>query len=224
MNKESCEIIRDILPLYIDDACSVDSKAFIEEHIKECNECENMLKLMRMEEHIPDIEEASENNSTVAVMNKINKSILKKQIMAAAITALVLGGIWAYFFLLDINNPYKNYVSEITNVQDIMYYFKFAFFPYIVLFIVVITNFYKANYLSKSEKDIDRYAITKVDLVVDVLCGLAMGAGLVFQGVLADNNAPGHMGWSRVLIIISAISFIIFIINLVIVSREKLNE
>lgn len=224
MNKESCEIIRDILPLYIDDACSTESKAFIEEHIKECKECESMLKLMRAEEYVPDIDEVSENENAVAVMKKINKRILKKQILVAAITALVLGGVWAYFFLLETNNPYKNYVSEITNVQDIMYYFKFAFFPYIVLFIVVITNFYKAICFTKRDKNSDRCAFTKVDLAIDVLCGLAMGAGIVFQGVLADNNAPGHMGWSRVLIIISIISLIIFIINLVVVSKKKSNE
>ena len=36
MTKVSCDIIQDILPLYCDDVCSLDSKKMVEEHLQEC--------------------------------------------------------------------------------------------------------------------------------------------------------------------------------------------
>ncbi len=213
MNKSNCEIIRDILPLYVDSACSAESRGFIEDHIKECEECKKLLKLMQEEEYIPKTESVSEDKG-VEILKKVNKKIVRKQITIAAITAIIFGGIWAYFFIFETNNPYKNnFGAEISNVEDIMYYFKYAFFPYIVLFIVVIANFFKFMSLRKSGENSTPKAFSGVDLVIDILCGVAMGAGLVFQGVLADNNAAGSAGWCSVLLIISLISFIIFIIN-----------
>ena len=46
MNKE-CEIVRDLLPLYIDDACSVSSAEMIEAHLPECDECGHIYKSMK---------------------------------------------------------------------------------------------------------------------------------------------------------------------------------
>ena len=41
--KYDCEIIQDLLPLYIDDVCSIKSKVVIEEHILECSKCKELL-------------------------------------------------------------------------------------------------------------------------------------------------------------------------------------
>ena len=49
MNKE-CEIVRDILPLYIDDACSASSREIIEEHLSECPDCTAYLEQLRASE------------------------------------------------------------------------------------------------------------------------------------------------------------------------------
>ena len=34
-----CEIIRDLIPLYLDKVCSEDSRKLVEEHLAECSEC-----------------------------------------------------------------------------------------------------------------------------------------------------------------------------------------
>lgn len=46
MNKE-CEIIRDILPLYVDDACSDASREIVVEHLKTCPDCAAYLEEIR---------------------------------------------------------------------------------------------------------------------------------------------------------------------------------
>jgi len=35
----SCEIIRDLLPLYVDDVCSDDSRELVEHHLRDCESC-----------------------------------------------------------------------------------------------------------------------------------------------------------------------------------------
>ena len=46
MNKE-CEIIRDLLPLYVDDACSASSREIVGDHLKECADCAAYLEKIR---------------------------------------------------------------------------------------------------------------------------------------------------------------------------------
>lgn len=43
----SCEIIEDLLPLYLDDICSQASKDLVEEHLSSCQKCRLLLETMR---------------------------------------------------------------------------------------------------------------------------------------------------------------------------------
>ena len=45
--KNSCDVIRDLLPLYADDACSADSRRLVDEHLAECTDCSGMLKRLQ---------------------------------------------------------------------------------------------------------------------------------------------------------------------------------
>ncbi len=108
-------------------------------------------------------------------------------------------------------------------LDDVMSYFEFAFFAYIVLLIIVSLNFYKALYIRKNLPDGNSIGklVQKLDLIIGVFCGIAMFAGLIFQGVLADNNALGYHAWSNILLGISSVSFIIFALNVIVVLRER---
>lgn len=44
-----CEIIKDLLPSYLDDLCSEESKKAVEEHLEQCSACQNTLSGMRGE-------------------------------------------------------------------------------------------------------------------------------------------------------------------------------
>ena len=44
-----CEIIRDLMPLYLDDVCSGETKQMVEEHLDECEECRKYIKQMQTE-------------------------------------------------------------------------------------------------------------------------------------------------------------------------------
>ena len=48
--KTDCEIIRDLLPLYVDDICSEKSRELVDEHLRECAECGSLLDRLKRTE------------------------------------------------------------------------------------------------------------------------------------------------------------------------------
>lgn len=53
--KLSCKVIEDMLPLYYDGVCSEDSKALVEEHLKNCAQCKAALDELRGEIDISEV-------------------------------------------------------------------------------------------------------------------------------------------------------------------------
>lgn len=56
-----CNVIADLIPLYIDDTCSQESAELVEEHIKTCKDCTKLLETMcsdeiRLKEKAPKLE------------------------------------------------------------------------------------------------------------------------------------------------------------------------
>ena len=53
--KINCGVIRDLLPLYADDACSEESRLLVDEHLRECPECTGVLERLRASEIEDDL-------------------------------------------------------------------------------------------------------------------------------------------------------------------------
>ena len=53
--KISCNIIEDLLPLYVDDMVSEDSRQLVEEHLKACPTCRRMQEEIMRENHLTDV-------------------------------------------------------------------------------------------------------------------------------------------------------------------------
>lgn len=47
MKKVSCEVIRDLLPLYVDDAANQETRELVQEHLNTCPYCREELRMMR---------------------------------------------------------------------------------------------------------------------------------------------------------------------------------
>jgi predicted anti-sigma-YlaC factor YlaD len=61
MNKISCNIIGDLLPLYVDGAVSEDTKKLVEEHLAECADCKKAAEEMGKELVLPVHEKGGGN-------------------------------------------------------------------------------------------------------------------------------------------------------------------
>lgn len=52
--KVTCDVIRDLLPLYLDGVCSEDSRQLVEEHLQTCESCRRELAQLQ-EEQKPEV-------------------------------------------------------------------------------------------------------------------------------------------------------------------------
>lgn len=58
---KNCAIVKDLLPLYIEDMVSDETEVFINEHLKECEDCRNELDVLKSEALVSTPEIISEN-------------------------------------------------------------------------------------------------------------------------------------------------------------------
>lgn len=127
MNKISCEVIKDIMPIYVDNICSQESRSVIEEHILECEECS--LKLQQMQENL-NIYSHGITDEKIS-QKKLFSKVKKKWIVSIILTVIFLFSIFLLFHIATLfqeGNPInyssafiqligKDYV-EVTNKKD----------------------------------------------------------------------------------------------------------
>lgn len=108
-------------------------------------------------------------------------------------------------------------MQEVSSLADIMFYFKYSFIGYMMLFGIIIINVIKAIYIRRYPMVSNDKKVKIKDIIINVLCGIAMYCNIFFVGVLADNNAPHIREWASVMLVIAFISLIVFIIHILIV-------
>ena len=107
--KVNCNIIRDLLPLYADDACSEESRNMVDEHLKECPECANMLERLQnceieeglMTEKSAVIEYgAKEFKKRTATVGSTVSGLFMIPILACLVINLMTGAGMGWFFIV----------------------------------------------------------------------------------------------------------------------------
>ena len=97
-----CGIIRDLLPLYIDDVCNEESKQAVENHLSECEKCRNYYNSMKSTEGFvakenDNSEDMKMANNLKKVKSKINKKIRNIVLGAVAAMVFVIVGVTLLF-------------------------------------------------------------------------------------------------------------------------------
>lgn len=87
MNKISCDVIRDLLPLYDDGICSEQSSKLVEEHLETCEACEHVYKMMKKK--LPKIEENQAKPNDVMAAD-LMKFLRKKSGIRDLIISLII--------------------------------------------------------------------------------------------------------------------------------------
>ena len=91
--KYNCEMIRDLLPLYVDQVCSPASAHAVEEHIRECNACASLLGEMSSADPILDQEIYAERSRVLDTQAKFFKR-------RSAVAGSIIGCIFALPILI----------------------------------------------------------------------------------------------------------------------------
>lgn len=95
--KIKCEVIRDLLPLYVDGVASEESRKLIEEHLQECEDCREYLKLLQ--EDLPKAV-TPDYADEVSSLRKIKRRMLLNKVLIVMVTlgfvitaAIIINGV-----------------------------------------------------------------------------------------------------------------------------------
>lgn len=119
MSKE-CSIVKDLLPLYVEDMVSEETALFIEEHLQTCSKCKELLNKMKgANENVVNHNSKITDDGTV--IKNVKNKLKKKKLLTIALTILLtFSSIFAYFVLepyfVDTKIVYGG--SEIYSEQD----------------------------------------------------------------------------------------------------------
>jgi predicted anti-sigma-YlaC factor YlaD len=111
--KISCEIIKDLLPLYHDGVCSNDSKMMVDGHLADCDSCKAELQAMDDELPINNADYAGHYLNEAEAVKKLSrrwkkgmrKSLLKGALIAILIIALVILVIYSFMDVRILPKP-----------------------------------------------------------------------------------------------------------------------
>ena len=80
--KITCNIIRDLLPLYAEDLVSEDTRVMVDEHLRECEDCTKQFGIIKKAAQIPvDVD--------AGALKRVENTIRRKRVLAV-LTALML--------------------------------------------------------------------------------------------------------------------------------------
>lgn len=112
--KYPCEIINDLLPLYIDDLCNEKSKEVIKEHLSSCEKCKQNYEKMK------GVDDVMKNNNSEDFkvsesLKNIRRKIFRNKIFVSVLTIVVIG-----FVAFGVGTIMENIEKEIKYDNNII--------------------------------------------------------------------------------------------------------
>lgn len=95
----TCNIIKDLLPLYAEDMVSQDTKALVDDHLCGCDSCTKELEALKQAPKVPvEVETAS--------LKRVEDTIRKRKILTAATAVLTLAAVLVTGFIFLLTPVY----------------------------------------------------------------------------------------------------------------------
>lgn len=123
MKKISCNIVRDVLPLYLDDVVSDETKEMVEEHLKSCEACKKEAAIMKQDVILPI------NKNTQLAEAKVLKNLKVKirwrkigvGIISAILAVAVIASLLLFLTFSKSYIPYDDTQFEIAELNGSIY-------------------------------------------------------------------------------------------------------
>lgn len=106
-----CNLIKDILPLYVENMVSTDTREFVSEHLEHCEECHAKFEHMRKPaDFIPDVD--------IVPLKRIKKDLFIKRLQTIFFTAILACAIVTVAFGILTSPKFFPYSDNLLNVID----------------------------------------------------------------------------------------------------------
>ena len=121
-NNKNCDVIHDLLPNYIENLTNENTNAFIDEHLKECDSCSQLLDKMKKDISVEN--NASTFKKESNFLKKYNKKMkgLKAIILLIVIIFLLIIA-RKIFILYSLQNKVSKY-ENLDNFYTRVYYYN----------------------------------------------------------------------------------------------------
>lgn len=108
----TCEIVKDLIPMYVDKTASAETDEAVRNHIQNCPDCRSFCRLCRIAEEKSrfEKEDGYVNASADSIEQKyagLSKKLKRRKILQIVFSCLVAAGLLAYI-VVDIMNSLKN--------------------------------------------------------------------------------------------------------------------
>ena len=113
MKEIKCTVIQDLLPLYVDEVVSDDTKSLVNEHLLTCENCKNEYEQMKGTLYVP-----IENKATL--FSQLNKRWNRKKwllIFGSVLTTTTLIGFALFSFIFHYAKPIP-YTAELFELEE----------------------------------------------------------------------------------------------------------
>ena len=108
-----CNLIKDILPLYVEDMVSADTQEFVNAHLEQCAECRAELERMRgSTKFVPNID------TDIVPLKKIKKDLFIRRLQTIFFTAIVACVVAIIAFGVLTSPAFFPYSDDLLNVVD----------------------------------------------------------------------------------------------------------
>lgn len=167
----NCNIIKDLLPSYIDEICSEDTAKLVEGHVQHCDECRQTLK--RLQQQMDYVQMVPEEvKKAITPFKKINTKRRIQVIKAIVMTFLMTFFITTvgYFVYQDVGVVHDFFSPKVTAVVDLeddtqeWQNLKFNDKNYLIYDRV----FWKKSIVNAGSNDIDNGNDTESDILLRV--------------------------------------------------------
>lgn len=121
-NNKECDIVKDIIPIYIEKLTSTTTNEFIKKHIKECPQCREILE--NMEKNIK-IDNDTNEEKHINILKKYNfrMNLLKLLVIVIVIIIFILGGFMYHNYKVysTILEAKKTTMTNCNNINNLQY-------------------------------------------------------------------------------------------------------
>lgn len=117
--KINCSIVDDLLPLYLEDICSDDSKAALEEHLQECPACREKLARMKNSDIIPQVKRRESKFLITDYARKVKRHRIRIGLSVAL--ASVLAACLLSLCILTVSDMHRQANPTVFDVEDGVY-------------------------------------------------------------------------------------------------------
>ncbi len=112
--KLPCYLVRDLLPLYKDEACEPETAADVREHLEGCPDCRTLWETLQTAAPLEEAVDQAKAQEQAAALRRVKHTQQKKRVQTILVTLLVVillggGGLGLYFHAVE---TYLEYPQE----------------------------------------------------------------------------------------------------------------